>query len=108
MYNATQHSPARAQSWSTANEDIRAWVDGIVDALRREMRDELVGVYLHGSLAMGCYYRPKSDLDLLVVVRSSLAPDVRERLTRLLLRSHDGRPTTGGLEVSVVTEAAAK
>ena len=32
----------------------------------------VTGVYLHGSLATGSYYRPKSDIDLLIVVPDRL------------------------------------
>lgn len=47
---------------------------------------QLTGIYLHGSLAMGSYYRPKSDLDLLVACSEALGAAERERVARLLLK----------------------
>ncbi|HDK44919.1 MAG TPA: nucleotidyltransferase domain-containing protein, partial [Actinobacteria bacterium] len=46
---------------------MTSWVESLVAGIADVLGDELVGVYLHGSLAMGGYYRPKSDLDLLIV-----------------------------------------
>jgi streptomycin 3"-adenylyltransferase len=43
-----------------------------------------------------------SDLDLLVVVDGPLAEHVRHRAARAFLRAFDRRPTTGGIEVSIV------
>lgn len=44
-----------------------------VSMCQRMMGKNLVGVYLHGSLAMGCFNPWESDLDLLVVVDKDLA-----------------------------------
>ncbi len=75
---------------------------GITAAVSDVLNSQLVATYLHGSLAMGSYYRPKSDVDLLVVIGDSLSdPEWRHLATRLL-DAFDERPTTGGLELSVV------
>ena len=44
---------------------------------REVFRENLVGVYLHGSLAMGCLNPEKSDLDLILVTENS--PTVQEK-----------------------------
>lgn len=62
------HPRDRAQSWADCDPDVRAYVLAAVDA----MAVDVLGAYVHGSLAMGCYYRAKSDLDVLVVVPSGL------------------------------------
>ena len=36
---------------------------------REIFRENLMGVYLHGSAAMGCFQAQKSDLDLLFLVK---------------------------------------
>jgi len=64
--------------------------------------DRLVGVYLHGSLAMGCYYRPKSDVDLLVVCAGGLPSGTRREVARRLLAASGRRPTVGDLEASII------
>lgn len=50
----------------------------LTDKTRDVMRENLVGIYLHGSLAMDCFHPDKSDIDLLVVVRHRL-PDKQKR-----------------------------
>lgn len=34
------------------------------DRIQSELQDKLTGIYLHGSLAMGCYNPESSDIDL--------------------------------------------
>ena len=38
---------------------------GIVDQSRKIFGEELTGIYLHGSMAMGCFNPDKSDIDLI-------------------------------------------
>ena len=59
-------------------------------------------MFLHGSLATGSYFRPKSDVDLLVVVNDSLDPVTRRAVSVDLLDAFDHRPIVGGVEVSIV------
>jgi len=44
--------------------------------------DELLGVYLHGSVALGCY-GPHSDVDVLVAIARPSTPDEQRRLGEL-------------------------
>jgi predicted nucleotidyltransferase len=53
--------------------------------------DELVGVYLHGSGATACFNPDRSDIDLLVVARQTLAPEQRRAVAELLL-ARSGAP----------------
>ena len=64
------HESGRPQHWSVADQDLRQWVDAIFGRLGQ--LDGVVAVYLHGSLAMGSYFRPKSDVDLLVIVEGGI------------------------------------
>jgi predicted nucleotidyltransferase len=97
------HPADRAQSWDDCDQDLRAYILGSLDA----MELDAVGIYLHGSLAMHCFYRAKSDVDLLVVVPETLSVAERRRAARTLaLRSND-RPMLGDLELSVLTVAQA-
>ncbi|WP_161982504.1 aminoglycoside adenylyltransferase domain-containing protein [Dictyobacter alpinus] len=47
----------------------------------------LIGIYLHGSLAMGCFNPERSDIDLLVAVQHTLSVFVKRQLITLLLES---------------------
>lgn len=45
----------------------------VVELFKEELGGNLVGIYLHGSLAMGCFNPDTSDVDLLLVVRDKAA-----------------------------------
>lgn len=63
--------------------------------------DDFVGFYLHGSLAMGCFNPPTSDIDFLVVVGRSIDKVVKRRAIDLLLAG-DRRNPTNPIEMSVL------
>ncbi len=102
------NSGRRAQSWDDCDGDVKQYIQSIVKMVSDFFGNDLVGVYLHGSLAMGSYYRPKSDIDLIIVVESVLNPNLRKSIANSLVRLSKVRPTLGNLEVSVITQEVAK
>jgi predicted nucleotidyltransferase len=96
------HSPGRPQHWCDADVDLRDWVLATVDRTAR--LEPTVAVILHGSLAIGSYFRPKSDVDLLVVADGPLDEAERRALAIDLLEDFDRRPIIGGIELSVVQQ----
>lgn len=96
------------QAWPHCDEDIKRFVDNLINKLRSELGGKLTGIYLHGSLAMGSYYRPKSDIDLVIVVDGPLAPDLAEAVGIVIATEASGRPTVGNVELSVITAETAK
>ncbi|MCC6445668.1 MAG: DUF4111 domain-containing protein [Armatimonadetes bacterium] len=73
-------------SWHTCPESIRIQLHLIVDELASLLADNLVGLYLHGSLAMGCFSPGRSDLDLLAVTRERMPLEAKRLLAESLLR----------------------
>src|SRR5438128_2201557 len=71
----------------------------LTEGLRRVLGDGLVGVYLHGSLAMGCFNPARSDLDLLVVIEASMEADTKSAVMAHLL-AVSGRPHA--IEISIL------
>jgi streptomycin 3"-adenylyltransferase len=72
-------------------------IDGVLSA-------NVVGVYLHGSLAMGGFTWQASDVDFLVVVNERLDIPTKRELGEVLVRLSAQAPPKG-LEMSVVTAA---
>lgn len=107
MHGLPPHPRGRAQAWSDVDADVRAYVEAAVRTHALRLGDRLVGVVLHGSLATGCFYRAKSDLDLLVVVKDGLSVDERDQIALELSRNARTRPILGDLELSVLRAAAA-
>ncbi|HJA31175.1 MAG TPA: DUF4111 domain-containing protein [Candidatus Eisenbergiella pullicola] len=93
--------------WENCGETIRTFAEGLIALLRRQLGEDLKGVYLHGSLAMGCFYFPKSDLDLIGVSSRRLCQEEAESLNRAIADRAAGMPGEGGLEFSLVLEETA-
>ncbi|MGN7761522.1 nucleotidyltransferase domain-containing protein [Paenibacillus sp. 22594] len=51
--------------------NTQALLDQVVAPFKEELKGNLLGIYLHGSLAMGCFNPLKSDVDFLVVVKKA-------------------------------------
>lgn len=73
-------------SWATCPEDIRGQVAALIEAFQQWLSANLTGVYLHGSLAMGCFNPAGSDLDLLVITKQSMSLEQKHALIEALLR----------------------
>lgn len=58
----------------------------VVSGIQKVLDDNLIGIYLHGSLAMGCFNPERSDIDLLVVTERDLAIEEKRPLIELLLQ----------------------
>lgn len=65
----------------------------------------LLGIYLHGSLAMGCFNPKKSDIDLLLVVQKEPSDEEKLAFMQQVILLNDEAPAKG-LELSIVTKGA--
>ena len=65
------------------------------------LKDNLVGIYLHGSLAMECFNPDSSDIDFLVVINEIIDFKVKRKLIDVLLGLSDNGPKKG-FEMSVI------
>ncbi|WP_313370569.1 aminoglycoside adenylyltransferase domain-containing protein [Sedimentibacter sp.] len=71
------------------------------------LQENLVGIYLHGSLAMNCFNPLLSDIDFIAVVKNKpFDKDLRD-LVNFLLELTDDCPNKG-FEMSVMTEKDTK
>jgi len=66
---------------------------------------KLTGIYVHGSLAFGCFRWDCSDIDFLAVVEQPLAQEEKEALIQTLLKLDRYAPPKG-FEMSVVLRSA--
>lgn len=76
-------------------------LDRITAGSREILGENLVGVYLHGSLAMGCFQPQKSDIDLLFVTEEPMTLEQKRALLELVV-SLNGEAPEKGIEMSVV------
>ncbi|HEY8563185.1 MAG TPA: aminoglycoside adenylyltransferase domain-containing protein [Pyrinomonadaceae bacterium] len=71
--------------WKDCPPEVRVQTARLIEDFRRVLDGGLLGVYLHGSLAMGCFNPLRSDIDLLVVTREKMALAAKRGLARSLL-----------------------
>ena len=77
--------------WADCPQTVRNQIEGFTEHLVRLLGDNLTGIYLHGSLAMGCFNPDRSDIDLLVITRQSMTPETAREVARLVL-DYSGNP----------------
>lgn len=85
--------------YNTCPQPVRDQLDRLVHNFQDIFGDHLVGVYLHGSLSLGCFNPLRSDLDLLVVTQQGMAVEAKRLLGELLLEV-SGSPSP--IEISVL------
>ena len=74
---------------------------GEIRTLTETAFDGLVGIYIHGSLAFGCFTWERSDIDYLAVLRASPTHEGKRKYIEGLLEINERAPSKG-IEMSVV------
>lgn len=76
-------------------------LDGIVSKSKEIIEEKLVGIYLHGSMAMGCFHSDKSDIDVIMVIEEDISDTQKIMLMRQIVYLNQQAPPKG-LEISIV------
>jgi streptomycin 3"-adenylyltransferase len=71
--------------WENCPDETRNQVERLIAGCHEILGEGLIGVYLHGSLAMGCFNPDLSDMDVLVVAAHALTKDERRNFAGLML-----------------------
>lgn len=79
---------------------VREQLERLLNAFQAMIGGELVGVYLHGSLALGSFNPQRSDLDLLAVTHHGMDVETKRQLGELFLEI-SGSPCP--VEISFLT-----
>ena len=80
---------------------MRGIIDDFIAAAREIMEEQLMGIYLHGSLAMGCFNPDKSDIDLIIVIGESITDEQKMKFMQRVAAINRQAPAKG-LEMSIV------
>lgn len=87
--------------------NVKAILESIINAYKNILNNNLIGIYLHGSLAMNCFNPNISDIDFLVIVKNPLTFEDKRSLIDILLELSKNGPRKG-LEMSVLLEKDVK
>ena len=82
-------------------------IDSFVKRSREILKDNLVGIYLHGSAVMECFNPAKSDLDLIVVVKEFLTDAEKRSYMDMVVELNTKGPEKG-IEMSIVRQSVCK
>lgn len=85
----------------TMDERLDKLLSGVRDACVNALGDVLTGVYVHGSIAFGCFTWEKSDVDFLIVVNRAVSLEEKVSLMQALIELDEDAPPKG-FEMSVV------
>lgn len=72
-----------------------------VEQSQRILGNNLTGIYLHGSAVMGCFNEKKSDIDLLVVVNTTVPDEIKCQYMDMVVELNAYAPEKG-IELSIV------
>ena len=82
-------------------------LNSFVEQSKNILRDNLVGVYLHGSLTMGCFNPKRSDIDLIIVVDKPLSDSIKKAYLKMVVE-HNACGPVKGIEMSIVRRKVCK
>jgi predicted nucleotidyltransferase len=88
--------------WVSCPVATRMQVQIFCEQIRAILGEDLIGIYLHGSLAMGCFNPEHSDIDLLVVTARAMALATRRQIIEMLLQTSNAPHP---IEISFLVEA---
>ena len=78
-----------------------------VEESKKILCDNLVGVYLHGSLVMGCFNPQKSDIDLIIVIDKPISDSIKRAYLDTVVQFNALAPKKG-IEMSIVLREVCK
>lgn len=85
-------------------EKLNALLEAFIARSKAVLKDELCGIYLHGSAVMGCFSFDRSDVDLIVVVNSAMTDGAKREFMKAVVELNAIAPPKG-IEMSIVTKA---
>lgn len=86
-------------------QDVADILHALLAGIREELTDNLVGIYLRGSLAYGDFRPETSDLDILVVTKRLVTDAEFQRLAELHKRiGHPNNPYARRIEITYIDQ----
>lgn len=81
--------------------EYKELLNAFVEMSREILGSNLVGIYLHGSAAMGCFHPAASDLDLILIVEEGVLDSAKLAFMNEVIQFNKKAPPKG-LELSLV------
>lgn len=92
-------------SWKTCSSEIKDFVTDLLYITKEIIKEDFIGFYIHGSLAMGGFNPKSSDIDVLVLTHKIMTVETKRKLAELFLNfSNDPFP----VEISFINKEQLK
>lgn len=72
-------------TWITFSTDVKDFVCYLLSETKKIIKEDFIGFYIHGSLAMGGFNPNSSDIDILVVTNKSMTIETKRKLAQFFL-----------------------
>lgn len=72
-------------SWETCSSEIKDFVIHLLYKTKEILKDDFMGFYIHGSMAMGGFNSKSSDIDVLVITNKTMTVETKRKLAELFL-----------------------
>lgn len=82
-------------------------INGFIVMCQNVLQNQLTGIYLHGSMAMGCFNPDRSDIDIVVIVEDSITYEQKYSLMGQIVSLNMNAPAKG-LEISFIKKEYCK
>ena len=83
--------------------DLKEILDIFIERSKEILNGNLTGIYLHGSVVMGCFNPDKSDIDLIIVINEPMTDQVKREYMDMVVELNACGPSKG-IEMSIVTK----
>lgn len=82
---------SKINNLKTSSSNIKEFITNLQKNILEIVSEGIIGIYIHGSLAMGGFNKSSSDIDILVVTKELLTVETKRKLGKLFL-NYSGSP----------------
>lgn len=76
---------SKVSSWKACSSEIKDVVTHMLYKTKEILKDDFIGFYLHGSLAMGGFNSKSSDIDVLAITNKTMTVETKREFAQLFL-----------------------
>lgn len=79
------------KNYETVSNEVKKQIQCVKEIWEKHLENELIGVYLHGSMCLNCFKESTSDIDLLIITNRKIDRLERLEIARDIIEI-DGKP----------------
>lgn len=88
-----------SKNYKTLSPDVKEQIRNVTDTWLKCMGESVIGIYIHGSIALNCFIEGVSDIDILIICDRRISRDERLLISKNIIEI-DCKPSP--LEMSAI------